>query len=69
MIDSPFIKELHAKVWQESILDVLTARFGSVPQTVRKPLRSVVNEKRLRRLIRFAAQCQDLATFREHLLS
>jgi hypothetical protein len=69
MIESPLIKELRAEDRQEAILDVLTARFGAVPQNVRKPLRSVVELKRLRALTRVAAQCPDLETFRQHLPS
>jgi hypothetical protein len=69
MIESPLIQEIVAEKLQEAIIEILTARFEAVPQNVRKPLCSAVDEKRLKRLIRFAAQCPDLEAFRQHLLS
>jgi hypothetical protein len=69
MIESPLINVLLAKNRQEAILDVLAARFGAVPQDVRKQLRSVVDLKRLKGLTRFAAQCPDLEAFRQRLLA
>jgi hypothetical protein len=75
MIESPVLQELiaeqraEAKVQtqHEAILDVLEARFGPVPAEVRSSLMRVTGEQRLRELIRQAAQCPDLDTFRHHL--
>jgi hypothetical protein len=69
MIESPLIKELLAEDRQQAIMEVLTTRFGAVPQKVRKPLRSVVDLKRLTGLIRFAVECPDLEAFRQRLPS
>jgi hypothetical protein len=69
MIESPLITELLAKTRQEDILEVLAGRFGKVPREVAARLRAVVKEKELKALVRFAAQCPDLAAFRERLLA
>jgi hypothetical protein len=68
-IESPLISKLLAKTRQGNILIVLTARFGKVPQDIADRLRTVVKDKELMALIRFAAQCPDLAAFRERLVS
>jgi hypothetical protein len=69
MIESPLLRKILARVWQQAILAGLKARFGKVPRDVTKPLRDVLDEKQLRKLVRRSATCPDLEAFREALLS
>lgn len=48
---------------QESILESLEARFGSVPNDVRDTISNIADLSRLRALLRLAATCPDLSTF------
>jgi hypothetical protein len=68
-IRSPLIAEQLARTAQDSIVVVLTARFGKVPREMVKRLRVVAKDKELKVLLRFAVSCPDLAVFRERLLS
>jgi hypothetical protein len=67
MIESPLIKEIVAentqKARQEDILEVLQARFGEVPKDVAERLRSIRAQKKLKALVKHAAQCPDLEAF------
>ena len=47
---------------------VAAARFGRVPHELKKQLRATVNLKRLIKLIRAAAKCEDMDAFRQQLL-
>ncbi len=67
MIESPLIKEIVAEKTQETILEFLQARFGTVPEQVDQRLRTVRGEKKLKALIKLAARCPDLDAFRERL--
>jgi hypothetical protein len=49
---------------QQAIAAVLEARFGDVPRDLIETIESVVDEKRLKDLVRSAAACPDLAGFR-----
>jgi hypothetical protein len=69
MFESPVLQKFVAERLHEFILDVLKYRFGSVPVKITKPLRSILNEKRLRKLNVLAAKCSDLEAFREALLA
>ncbi|MBY0521836.1 MAG: hypothetical protein K2R98_00470 [Gemmataceae bacterium] len=69
MIESPLILELVAQNKQESILEFLDARFGSVPPDVETALKGVVDLEQLSRLNRFAALCNSLEIFRLQLTS
>jgi predicted transposase YdaD len=69
MIDSPLIREIIAESKQETILQVLEARFGAIPPEVTKRLRTIRREKKLKELINLAAVCKRLEEFRDHLLS
>jgi hypothetical protein len=69
MIKSPLIQELRAEALHGLILYVLKARFGPVPRDVSKLLRTVLNEKKLRKLNVVAATGPDLAAFCEALLT
>jgi hypothetical protein len=69
MIESPMLQRIQAETFHKAILAVLKARFGAVPQTVTKPLRAILDEKKLLALNVFAGQCSDMEAFREKLLS
>jgi hypothetical protein len=69
MIESPLLQKMIAETLHEVILDALKDRFGTVPRDVTRPLREVIDEKKLRQLIRVANKCPDLEAFREALLS
>ena len=69
MIESPLIQKVRAESIQETLLALLKDRFGTVPRNVTKPLREILDEKKLRQLNVLAAKCPDLETFREVLLS
>lgn len=67
MIDSPVIRRWKAEAVHELILDALKDRFGSCPRDVARLLRTVVDEKKLKRLNRVANNCADLDAFRSAL--
>jgi hypothetical protein len=68
MTESPIIKQLLAETTQKAILQVLEARFGTVPVEISTRLRRVRREKTLDELVKYAALCPDLDAFRERLL-
>jgi len=71
MIESPLIQELmdqkDRESKQESLLDVLEARFEAVPPDVSAGVRSIMEISRLRELSRFAVLCSSLDAFRSRL--
>jgi hypothetical protein len=69
MIESPLIQEIVARSKQEAIMLFLEGRFGSVPVDLAMQLKGILDEERLRDLVRYAARCSDLQEFRTHLKS
>lgn len=69
MIESPILQKMMAETMHKGILALLKDRFGTVPQRVTKPLRVIIDEKKLQALNILAAKCPDLETFRQALLS
>jgi hypothetical protein len=69
MFESPVLQRFVARRFHEAILDVLRARFGTVPRSITKHLREVLDEEKLRKFNVLAAQCPDLQAFRAGLLS
>jgi hypothetical protein len=69
MIESPLLQKMIAESRHEGILDLLKARFGTVPRDVTRHLREILDDKKLRRLNVLAGQCPDLQSFREGLLA
>ena len=67
MIESPLIQELVAENRQKDIIRVLARRFESVPITVEETVRRIRDERRLSSLIRSAAGCASLESFRLQL--
>jgi hypothetical protein len=69
MFESPVLQLFVAKRFHEAILNLLKDRFDTVPRNVTKPLREIIDEKKLHQLIVLAAKCPNLEVFREALLS
>ena len=69
MIESPLLKKMRAETLQEAILVLLKDRFDTVPRSVNKPLREIIDENKLQQLILLAAKCSDMETFRQAVLS
>jgi hypothetical protein len=71
MIESPLINKIVAestrKNTQETILAVLKARFGAVPEGIAERLRKLRSQKKLKALVKQAALCPDLDAFRQQL--
>jgi hypothetical protein len=53
----------------DGIIALLKARFGPIPREVTRNLEAVLDGKRLIKLNVLAGQCEDIAAFREALLS
>ena len=76
MIQSPLYQEIVAEselkgateAKREALLDFLVGRFGPAAEALEVELKAVEFE-RLRDLIKFAAKCRNLASFRKRLLS
>jgi hypothetical protein len=73
MIESPLLKEVEKRarlqVTRESILQVLSARFGPVAEELSATVSSIKGERKLRALLTQAALCADLAAFRAAMRS
>jgi hypothetical protein len=71
MIESPILKELLdekvAERTQQDVLEVLEARFGPVSLDMVQRVKQVTNADQLSQLIKQAARCPDLETFRQAL--
>lgn len=78
MIESPLLEELKAEWTREAaqqaaretrrraIVVFLVARFGSEAENVSARLESIGDDIRFRELVKLAATCPDIKTFREH---
>jgi predicted transposase YdaD len=71
MKESPIYQEIvqegAAMGKQDAIIHFLTARFGHVPEETVRAVESVEDPAELDRLIEWAARCQSLEEFSEHL--
>jgi len=67
MIESPVLDEVKqlilVRALQEYVVDVLEARFGSIPKDRVLPLQTILDENRLRAMHRLAATCPDIEAF------
>ena len=68
MIESPLLQEWQAKSAHEMILAVLKDRFKAVPRDVTRPLRGIISQKKLAKLVVLACKCRDLDSFRDAVL-
>jgi len=73
MIESPLVDELKAEWTRETmisnVIDVLIARFGSKAQALETDLKAIDDEARLQELVKHAATCRTLSSFRKQLSS
>jgi hypothetical protein len=71
MIESPVLQELIAERTRETVIkdviEVLVARFGSKAEALETELKAIDDESRLRQLIKHAATCRTVKSFRKHL--
>ncbi|MGO8898547.1 MAG: hypothetical protein ACLQU5_09375 [Isosphaeraceae bacterium] len=71
MIESPVLQELKAEWTREdkrrTIVDFLVARFGPEAEEIATQLETIADEARLKELIKLAAYCADLQSFRKEL--
>jgi len=59
------IQEGLEKGKKETILEFLEARFGTVPNELVDGIQKIENSNRLKSLVRLAASCEDMETFRK----
>jgi predicted transposase YdaD len=71
MIESPVLQEIIAEGRvqgrRESLVAVLTTRFGAIGDELESDLKSIEDEARLNELIKLSASCRSLKSFRKHL--
>jgi hypothetical protein len=75
MIESPVLQELKAEWTREAalqtnrraIVDFLVARFGPQAEAIATPLETIADDARLKELVKLAALCSDLPSFRKEL--
>jgi hypothetical protein len=67
MIESPLLKELMVENTRETMLRFLVARFGPDAQSVRPGLDAIVSKKKMDTLIKHAATCPDVESFKKQL--
>ena len=79
MIESPVLQELKAEWTREvpgscpleakrrTLVHVLVARFGPEAEEIATRLETIADEARLKDLIKLAAYCADLQSFRKEL--
>lgn len=68
MLESPLLQKMIAETIHRDILALLKDRFDAVPRNVTQPLREILDEKKLRKLLLLASKCPELETFRQGLL-
>ncbi len=71
MIESPLLQELFQEQFtdrvREILMIVLVARFGLKAQSLETDLKTISDEPRLQELVKHAATCRTLNSFRKHL--
>ncbi len=71
MIESPVLKELMTetirKTQRDAILEVLAGRFGREARSLRKSLKGIEDDRRLKKLLQESGKCRDLESFRKLL--
>ena len=71
MIESPVLQELKAEWTREdkrrTIVDFLVGRFGPEAEEIATQLETIADDARLKELVKFAAYCADLQSFRKEL--
>jgi len=71
MIESPLVDELKAewtrKTMVRNVIDFLVARFGPKAEALETELKAIGDEARLKELVKHAATCRTLSSFRKQL--
>ena len=75
MIESPVLQELKAEWTREAareaklrtLVDVLVARFGPQAEEIATQLETIADDARWKELVKLAALCSDLQSFRKEL--
>jgi hypothetical protein len=71
MIESPVLQELKAEWTREArcqaIIEFLVARFGVEAEEVANRLDAIDDDVRLKEIVKLAAECPDLSSFRNQL--
>jgi hypothetical protein len=66
MIESPVLQEFLAEHTRKNIISVLKARFGPAAESLATELKTI-DLDRLDEIVKLAATCRSLASFRERL--
>ena len=69
MIESPLVDELKAEWTRETLIHFLVARFGPKAEALETEIKGISDEARLKELIKHAATCRSLSSFRKQLAS
>jgi hypothetical protein len=73
MIESPVLQELKTEWVHEAerriIVEILVARFGTQSEELAVRLETIDDDARLKELVKLAAVCGDLESFRMELAS
>ncbi len=71
MIELPFLDDVKAEWTRETmirnVIVFLVARFGSKAQALETELKAIDDESRLQELVKHAATCRTLNSFRKQL--
>jgi len=71
MIESPLVDELKAEWTRETliraVIDFLIARFGPKAEALETEIKAIGDQARLQDLVKLAATCRTLSSFRKQL--
>ena len=67
MLDSPVLRNLIASRRHQDIERFLLTRFPEIPLEITEPLKKIVSDEKLDRLVSLAGKCKSLEEFREAL--
>ncbi len=67
MIELPYLDDVFAEIRRRDIITVLSTRFGSDAVELANDMKNIEDEERLLELIKLAATCRTLKSFRKHL--
>jgi hypothetical protein len=62
-----FLREVRCEVHRESIVLLLSSRFGPKARELEVDLKAIEDDDRLLALIRLSASCRSLKAFHKHL--
>jgi hypothetical protein len=62
-----YINRKALQLSQKHIVEVLEARFGTIPEDLAALVRTIMEEKELDALLTYAAKCPSIISFRERI--